>query len=123
MTGLPEEGAEQAGSAGIAVTAAYRPEGSDVVATVTVRNAWTTPLQEVAVVHYLPAGYEVLRTEGGATYQDVRDDAVMSYVNLAVGETKTLVYRLSDTYRGSYRVPAVVAYAMYDEAIRGVFLF
>ncbi|MGB3724251.1 MAG: hypothetical protein WA981_00655, partial [Glaciecola sp.] len=48
-------------------------------------------------------------------YQDIRDDRIYSYLKLAVGERKTLEFRINATYQGRYYQPAVMINDMYDE--------
>jgi uncharacterized protein YfaS (alpha-2-macroglobulin family) len=111
--------------------------GTDFVAEVKEYNPGTRGhLQEMALTQVFPSGWEILNarmadsdatSQGGPgdnsnipTYQDVRDDRVMTYFDLA--RSKTVVYRvrLNATYAGRYYLPAVVCSAMYDDAIMAV---
>jgi uncharacterized protein YfaS (alpha-2-macroglobulin family) len=137
LRGLPAEGSEQALSRGLALAVTWRtldsdrrivtpdsvPPGTDLEVAVTVTNTYPSPLEEIALVHLLGADWEVVNTgEGraGAKYQDIRDDRVQSYFDLPVGGRTTVVYRVTKTYRGTFTVPAIHVYAMYDESIRAV---
>jgi len=44
----------------------------------------------------------------------------MSYFDLQSGQTKTISFRVNKTYAGSFFVPAIHVYAMYNEAIRAI---
>ncbi|MDR3114189.1 MAG: alpha-2-macroglobulin, partial [Treponema sp.] len=141
--GLPEEGAEPAVQAGLSIRVEYRDSagiltspdaldlGEDVEVRVTVRNESRRNVPEIALVHPLPASWELVNSrlaEGndgnsGASsfkYQDIRDDRVMSYFDLNGGESKSIRLRVNKTYGGDYYRPAIHAYAMYDESIRAL---
>ncbi|MDR2144278.1 MAG: hypothetical protein LBP29_07910, partial [Treponema sp.] len=80
------------------------------------------------LVHQLPASWEIINErlgEGGSspssfTYQDIRDDRIMTYFDLDAGAEKTIRFRVNKTYGGSYFRPAIHAYAMYDESVAAV---
>lgn len=87
-----------------------------------VRNLEGKAIDNVAITHILPAGWEVLKAEpsGNINYQDLRDDRVLSYVDhLSAYDTVTIQLVLSATYAGSYYLPSVHAEAMYDNTISG----
>ncbi len=54
----------------------------------------------------------------GITYQDVRDDRVLSYFDLGAGGTKTVTIKLNAAFLGEYYFPAISAEAMYQPNIR-----
>jgi uncharacterized protein YfaS (alpha-2-macroglobulin family) len=139
--GLPEEGAEPAVSEGLSLQVEYRdaggnltsPEalkpGDDMEVRVTVRNGLRQKVPEVALVHPIPASWELINSrlagdDSGASssfkYQDIRDDRVMTYFDLERGGSKTISFRVNKTYGGTYYRPAIHAYAMYDESIRAL---
>jgi uncharacterized protein YfaS (alpha-2-macroglobulin family) len=142
--GLPAEGSEPALSEGLALTAQYRDvngrivdplalkPGEDMEVRVTVRNTYGSPVEEIALVVPVPASWEIINTRLAAAasagrrseppfrYQDIRDDRVMTYFNLNRGEEITISFRVNKTYEGNYFRPAIHAYAMYDESIRGL---
>jgi uncharacterized protein YfaS (alpha-2-macroglobulin family) len=143
FSGLPEEGSEPAISAGINLSVAYRdmngrtvdpkelPLGEDMEVRLVVSNRSNEDLSEVAVVHMLPASWELINTrlsdESGSSasstqfkYQDIRDDRVMTYFDLPSGRQKIIRFTVNKTYNGNYYMPAIHAYAMYDESIRAV---
>jgi uncharacterized protein YfaS (alpha-2-macroglobulin family) len=138
--GLPEEGSEPPLSEGLSLSVEYRdtiegriidPDalkpGEDMEVRVKVRNSYSQKVSEIALVHPIPASWELVNFrlgEGGASspfkYQDIRDDRVMTYFDLNRGEEKTVQFRVNKTYGGSYFRPAIHAYAMYDESIRAL---
>ncbi|MCL1818002.1 MAG: alpha-2-macroglobulin, partial [Spirochaetaceae bacterium] len=141
-TGLPVEGDEPALSEGLTLDVRYRgadgsridspaslPLGEDMTIEVIVRNTYGSELKELALVHALPASLEIVNTRVGEEdspkqqdfkYQDIRDDRVMTYFDLRSGQSKTVSFRVNKTYKGSFFVPAVHVYAMYNEAIRAL---
>jgi uncharacterized protein YfaS (alpha-2-macroglobulin family) len=140
VRGLPEEGKEPQLSQGLTLALEYRndkgnridpntvKQGEDMEIRVTVRNTSYTPYKEVALVHPLPASWEIInnrladdgRSRPVYKYQDIRDDRVMTYFDLDRGSSITVSLRVTKTYGGNYYQPAVQAYAMYDESIRAV---
>jgi uncharacterized protein YfaS (alpha-2-macroglobulin family) len=105
---------------------------------VTVRNTQTQPVPEIALVHALPASWELINYRLGDTsadgtaansdanatappasykYQDIRDDCVMTYFDLAPGAAKTIRFHVNRAYNGNFFRPAIQVYAMYDESI------
>lgn len=143
--GVPEEGLEPVIRQGLSLSVSYKtlegkfidpsllPLGSDMEVSVTLRNTTGRDLQELALVHPLPAAWELMnyrlakvsdadveQTINPIRYQDIRDDRVLSYMDLKAGESKTISFHVNRTYGGLYFIPAIQAYAMYDESIRAV---
>jgi uncharacterized protein YfaS (alpha-2-macroglobulin family) len=137
--GLPVEGSEPALSEGLTLAVEYRSGdgkntidpanlkiGEDMEIVVRVRNSFTGTVEEVALVHPLPASWEIVNTRiGGSSssnyrYQDIRDDRVMTYFNLNRGEERVIRFRVNKAYEGAFFRPAIHAYAMYDESIRAL---
>ncbi|MDR0563213.1 MAG: alpha-2-macroglobulin [Spirochaetaceae bacterium] len=137
--GLPEEGSEPAMQSGLTLNVQYYnlsggqvnpagvPVGEDMEARVAVSNRSSAEVKEIALVHALPASWEILNARltgsadsGKINYQDIRDDRIMTYFDLQRGESKSISFRVNKAYSGSYFTPAVHAYAMYDESIRAV---
>ncbi|MDR1949005.1 MAG: alpha-2-macroglobulin, partial [Spirochaetaceae bacterium] len=145
VKGTPAEGSEQDLSQGLALSVEYRDKngfvidpdalalGDDMEIRLTLRNLNPDrALQELALVHLLPANYEIINTRLGETgsnssgsssslkYQDIRDDRVMSYFDLNRGASQTVAITVNRVYDGSFFRPAIQAYAMYDESIRAL---
>ncbi|MDR1106978.1 MAG: alpha-2-macroglobulin [Treponema sp.] len=144
VRGIPPEGSEPAMAEGLALAVEYRDAdgkavnpsavktGDDMEVRVTVKNNTYQKVSEIALVHPLPASWEIINYRLGGEgsdssssasqfkYQDIRDDRVMTYFDLERGAEKTVSFMINKTYGGSYFQPAVHAYAMYDESIRAL---
>jgi uncharacterized repeat protein (TIGR01451 family) len=96
-------------------------QGTDFTATVSVTNNGPKAYTNLALTHILPSGWEIVSdrsTTGGYTYQDVRDDRVLTYFDLRQGETKVFTLHLNAAYLGSYILPAIQCEAMYDPSVQ-----
>ena len=109
-------------------------QGTDFTAIASISNtSGTTDYTNLALTHIIPSGWEVYnermtvpeaepqettdssgKVTGQYTYQDIRDDRVLTYFNLRRGETKIFTIRLQATYAGNFILPAVQCEAMYD---------
>lgn len=100
-------------------------QGTDFMATVTVSNtSGTSDYSNLALTHILPSGWELYNERVNATstapstrnytYQDVRDDRVLTYFDLKQGESKKFTLRLQAAYLGNFILPAIQCEAMYD---------
>lgn len=109
-------------------------QGTDFTAIASISNtSGTTDYTNLALTHIIPSGWEVYNermtvpeaepqettdssgnVSGQYTYQDIRDDRVLTYFNLRRGETKIFTSRLQATYAGNFILPAVQCEAMYD---------
>ena len=139
VKGLPAEGGEPALSEGLSLRVEYRDDrgrsidpkdlkpGEDMEIRATVRNSYSQTVSEIALVHPVPASWEIINTRlagdsssSSFKYQDFRDDRVMTYFDLSRGQEKTVIFRVNKTYGGTYFRPAIRAYAMYDESIQAL---
>ena len=97
-------------------------QGQDYTLNVTVTNPGTAAIKHVALSTLLPSGMEIGTASAdkpaGITYQDVRDDRVLSYFDLAAGETKTVNVKLNAAFLGEFYFPAISSEAMYQPAVR-----
>lgn len=100
-------------------------QGADFRALVTVTNTHASGYTNLALTHIIPSGWEIHNERLNATesdqsapytYQDIRDDRVLTYFNLNSGESKTFAVRLQASYLGRFILPAVQCEAMYDTA-------
>ena len=133
VRGVPRAGEETAASAGLELSVAYLKngdpvdassvkQGTDLTAQVTVRNRSGAKLDNLALTHIVPSGWEIQSPafEGGSTlykgveFRDVRDDRVNSYFSLAPGAVLTWEEQFHATYAGHFYLPAVAVEAMYD---------
>ena len=139
--GIPELGKEKAVSNELALDVQYFDgsketakkaidlttisQGKDILVVVKVSNKSTYPLDYLALTVPVASGFEIRNTNtdginpsienGVYDYQDIRDDRIYTYLKLAVGESKTLEFRISATYQGRYYQSAVSINDMYDE--------
>lgn len=108
-------------------------QGTDFMAITSISNiSGTSDYTNLALTYIIPSGWEIYNermvapeTENVApdgsgksvskySYQDIRDDRVLTYFNLRRGETKVFTVRLQATYAGNFILPAVQCEAMYD---------
>ena len=140
--GIPELGKEKAYSNELALEVKYFdgsneqaktpidlttiPQGQDILVVVNITNKSIYPLDYLALTVPVAAGFEIRNIEidginpsienGTFDYQDIRDDRIHTYLKLAVGESKTLEFRINATYQGRYYQSAVLINDMYDES-------
>ena len=102
-------------------------QGTDFMAVVTVANtSGTTDYTNLALTHIIPAGWEIfnermtgqISTSAPYSYQDIRDDRILTYFNLQQGQAKTFTVRLQATYSGDFVMPAIQCEAMYDANVQ-----
>ena len=118
-------------------------QGQDYDLSITVSNGTTQNLKHLALSTLVPSGVEIgtadselaakPKEEGEAevapaqpaatagktlTYQDVRDDRVLSYFDLAAGASQNVKIRMNAAYLGKYYFPGISAEAMYQPATR-----
>ena len=99
-------------------------QGTDFMAVITVGNiSGTTAYSNLALTHILPSGWEIYNDRlmipeatptREYTYQDIRDDRVLTYFDLRRSELKKFTIRLQATYAGNFILPAIQCEAMYD---------
>ena len=106
-------------------------QGTDFVAEVALKNTGNMGMYEhMALAQIFPSGWEIINTrindsESGvrsspATYQDIRDDRVLTHFNIRQQETLTYRVLLNASYIGRYYLPAVSVEAMYDNRIQAL---
>lgn len=144
--GKPEIGKEVATSQGVSLNISYHfpskgeeteaiditkiIQGTDFIAHVTVSADSKHALyRQLALENIFPSGWEIRNTrfEGvpqdrvlKLTYQDIRDDRVISFFDLKAGETKEFDIQLNASYLGKFYLPASKVEAMYDASISAV---
>lgn len=139
-TGVPLAGEESASARGLNMNVVYTTmdgkaidpgrieQGTDFVAVVKLTHPGVVDgYQQLALTQVFPSGWEIRnsRMEGseGAvpmsafTYQDVRDDRVMTYFDLWRGNTVTYRVMLNASYTGRYYLPGASCEAMYDHTV------
>jgi len=107
------------------------PTGTDFIMKVRVSNPSGQPARkDLALEQILPAGWEIINprlfTDDGSgkagqfDSQDIRDDRIYTYFDLARGETKVFQVLLNASYRGTYYQPSIRCSAMYDNTVSAV---
>ena len=103
-------------------------QGTDFVAEVTVTNPGLRgTYEELALTQVFPSGWEIRNTRmddesfsepvSSFEYQDIRDDRIYTYFDLAPNKSKLFRVQLNASYAGRFYYPAVTTKAMYDETI------
>lgn len=137
LEGIPALGQESEASNGIGLSMEYKDmkgktlnpasleQGKDFMAEVRVRHpGGRGPLEQLALSTLFPSGWEIRNTRmdtiagggksvSGFDYQDFRDDRVLTYFNLNVGEEKLYRFFLNAAYLGRYHLPQSRVEAMY----------
>ena len=131
----PGKGEEAEAASGLKIDVRYRDMNgapldprsvavsTDFYAVVTVTNtSGYERYADLALTHIVPAGWEITseRDLSTVTYQDIRDDRVLSYFDLRSGESKEIPIKLTATYKGRYYLPSVCCEAMYDNSVRAL---
>jgi len=103
------------------------PQGMDLFLLVTVHHpGYRGPYNELVLTIRFPSGWEILNTrmtglpvisDPSFEYQDIRDDRVNTYFDLATSEQKTFRFALNAAYGGKFYLPAMVCEAMYDNSV------
>lgn len=138
--GTPLAGDEAAASSGLSMSVEYttvdgRPidparieQGTDLAAVVTIVHPGTAAGHlQLALTQVFPSGWEIRnnRLEGSHdaaaaspfTYQDMRDDRVMTYFHLGQGRAATCRILLNAAYTGRFYLPGATCEAMYDHTV------
>src|SRR5690606_31502738 len=100
-------------------------QGSEFQVDLTLYNPTHDAVENVALTHIVPSGWEILDTSfaGGngpnaaqADHVDIRDDRTQLYFNLDARQSKTFTIPLNASYLGEYYLPGPQVEAMYDNA-------
>ncbi len=139
-TGVPIAGEENASAHGLLMNVTYTDmkgaaidptrieQGTDFMAVVKLTHPGVVDgYQQLALTQVFPSGWEIRnnRLEGSEsavqasyfTYQDVRDDRVMTYFDLWRGNNVTFRVMLNAAYTGRYYLPGAACEAMYDRTV------
>ncbi len=103
-------------------------QGTDFIAKVVITNPGKRGYySQMALSQIFPSGWEILNArmfdgEGAfksssSTYQDIRDDRVYTYFNIAANQTHTYYVQLNASYLGRFFLPGTYCDAMYDNNI------
>lgn len=134
-SGILPVGEEKVVSRNLSVVTSYRSktggalslqtitQGTEIIASVTVRNTTSEYVDNIALSQIIPSGFEIINlryTDFGssanntADYIDIRDDRSNYYFSLRGGESKTFTMLFNATYLGNYYFPGIQCEAMYD---------
>ncbi len=112
---------------GSAVDVSKLQQGKDFIAKVTVSNNSGKYLTQMALTQVFPSGWEILNPrmmdgEGAfksatSTYQDIRDDRVYTYFDIAKSASLTFYVQLNASYLGRYFLAAIDCRNMYDNTV------
>ncbi|QIA07769.1 alpha-2-macroglobulin family protein [Draconibacterium halophilum] len=101
-------------------------QGSDFSMVVTVKHPGKrVDYEEMVLSTLVPSGWEILNKRIGDVpgeepnfeYQDIRDDRIYTYFDLAMNEQKSFVFYLNASYKGRFYQPPVSCGAMYDNSV------
>lgn len=103
-------------------------QGTNFIATITVKNDTPLDMNNLALTHIIPSGWEILNTKftsesadeyaSGISYQDIRDDRMLTYIDsLPSGKQVTVTVKLTASYLGTYTLPTIKCEAMYDSKV------
>ncbi len=102
-------------------------QGTDFIVEVTVHHPGVMrSYSNMVLSQIFPSGWEIhnIRMEGNMQYsgdtpqyQDIRDDRIYTYFDIARGETKIFKVLLNAAYLGKYHLPSVYCEAMYNNKI------
>jgi uncharacterized protein YfaS (alpha-2-macroglobulin family) len=103
-------------------------QGKDFIMEVTVNNPGQLgDYKDMALTQIVPSGCEIINArflemassdkESYYTYMDVRDDRVLTYFDLARGESKTFKVRMNASFGGKFYYPGVYCEAMYESKV------
>ena len=96
----------------VMVTAAAGSKpGNDLALTMTMPSGWEIENNRIS-------GMEASVTSNEFTWQDIRDDRVMTYFGMQGGSTKVFRFRVNASYAGKFYLPAWTCEAMYDDTFR-----
>lgn len=139
-SGIPLAGQEQARAENLRMSARFTSldgqtldvrrlkQGTSFIAEVTLTHPGIRGnYKELALTRIFPSGWEIsnIRMDAAAAaiqqdspdYEDVRDDRVYTYFNLAANQTQSYKVMLTATYEGRFYLPAFNVEAMYDASV------
>jgi hypothetical protein len=98
-------------------------QGTEFQAEITVFNSSNDYVDNVALTHIVPSGWEIVDTSyasnnnpnaSKADYVDTRDDRTQLYFDLPARKSKTFTVKLNASFLGEYYLPGAQVEAMYD---------
>ncbi|MBP7184745.1 MAG: hypothetical protein KBA06_04495, partial [Saprospiraceae bacterium] len=103
-------------------------QGTDFICEVKVSNTGNRGVdyKELALSNIFPSGWEILQSKyddniigynSAFDFQEKRDDRILTFFDLSIGESKIYRFKLNATYLGKYYLPPAYCEAMYDNTI------
>jgi hypothetical protein len=113
---------------GNAINPQVLEQGTEFVAEVTIKHGGSDrAYQNMALTQIFPGGWEIVNDRIEQTdvsikqdyfsYQDIRDDRVYTFFDIAYNYQKKYKVNLIATYAGTYYLPGASCEAMYDKGI------
>jgi uncharacterized protein YfaS (alpha-2-macroglobulin family) len=106
-------------------------QGTDFIAEITVKNGYENGgLTNLALNQVFPSGWEIANSRldndevavsTNFTYQDIRDDRVLTFFDLPNGSSKTFKFKLNAAYVGKFYLPGTLSEAMYEPGVNAFF--
>ncbi|KAB1067184.1 hypothetical protein F6U93_12260 [Tamlana haliotis] len=98
-------------------------QGTNFVAHIVLGNHTGSKVKDVALKALFPSGWEIVNSRfntgsslnSSITHEDIRDDRVNFYFDMAPGREKSFKVLLNASYLGSFYLPGIQAEAMYDQ--------
>ncbi len=141
--GKPEIGSETEESQNVSISTVFKdmngnslmpdelPQSTNFIMQVTVKNMGLSgEIKNLALMNYIPSGWEIHNNRINSdesennnhngtnyTYQDIRDDRVLTYFDLYEHEAKTFTILLNAAYEGSFYLPGTNVEGMYDNSV------
>lgn len=137
--GIPLEGDQTDASNNLRLDLVYRDmdgnkidptnikQGTDFYVEVAMYNPTGRTYKEMALTQIFPSGWEIHnarlfnysfdKASDKPTYQDIRDDRVNTFFDIAPNQEKIFRILLNATYEGKFYLPTIYSEAMYDKKI------
>jgi uncharacterized protein YfaS (alpha-2-macroglobulin family) len=142
LSGVPEPGTEVSSENNLKMNIIYKTsdgkdlditelkQGTDFRAEIIISNPGLEYYANLALNQIFPSGWEIHNSRMDASgssiqfdipkYQDIRDDRIYTYFDLAQGKSKKFVVILNAAYLGKFFLPKTSCEAMYDNRIQNV---
>ena len=98
------------------------PKSTDFFAYIKISNTHhSESFSDLALTYRVPSGWEIYnenlffekeKTEKNFDYQEIRDDMVLTYLEIPNGRTKIIKLRLQASYAGEFNLPAITCESM-----------
>ena len=142
LSGIPQTGGERTMANNLSMKLEFKDingstvdvsrltQGSDFMVVVTVTNPSLLRYKDMALTQIFPSGWEIRNNRlfdfkssqevSVPNYQDFRDDRVLTYFDLARGQSKAFIIPLNASYVGRFYLPGIYCEAMYDNTVNAI---